>query len=251
MKTIGIVCEGDRDYDMITSVICHFTGQQYRFLWLQPNHEFGTELGQGWKGVLRWCRSRSEALEEYLNGISPNVDLLIIQMDADVARCEAEVFCHRIPVGCDGQGIEDPLNCSIAKAGKCIQVLPPNSVCDGQAESRAAYLKSVLLELLNDPANCPVVVTIPCDSTDAWIVAAYEKEMQNIEELSDPWGTIIARKKDYHGVRIPGRKKSRAPYRKMIDTVCVKWESVKMKCPQARIFERCVYEVLEDLCRHA
>lgn len=90
MKTIGIVCEGDRDYDMIAETILRFTGQEFKFHWLQPNPEFGTEFGAGWKGVWRWCATKSGILDHYLKGITPAVDLLIVQMDADVARCEHE-----------------------------------------------------------------------------------------------------------------------------------------------------------------
>ena len=237
MKTIGIVCEGDRDYDMITGTILHFSGQEFRFLWLQPNPEFGTEFGAGWKGVWHWCATKTGILENYLKGITPAVDLLIVQMDADVARCEHEAYCKKVPIDCVGQSIEDPLNCNLARRSGCLQPLPPNSVCNGDPKSRADYLSGVLSELLGLQEESPVVITIPCDSTDTWIIAAFEKDIQNPETLESPWDNVIARKKDYHGIRIHNRKKARQPYFAMIEHVCENWEAVKEKCPQAVAFE--------------
>lgn len=48
-----------------------------------------------------------------------------------------------------------------------------------------------------------IIVTIPCDSTDAWIVAAYD-DYDNVEQIIDPWKNIIAKAKYYHDVRVRG-----------------------------------------------
>ena len=48
-----------------------------------------------------------------------------------------------------------------------------------------------------------IAITIPCDSTDAWVVAAYDGT-DDIETQEDPWKTIIAKKKTYHGIRVRG-----------------------------------------------
>lgn len=245
MKTIGIVCEGDRDYDMIAETILHFTGQEFKFRWLQPNPEFGTEFGAGWKGVWRWCATKSGILDHYLKGITPAVDLLIVQMDADVARCEHEAYCSKVPIDCAGQATEDPLNCGIAKKSGCLQPLPPNSVCDGNPQSRVDYLSGVLSELLVLQEDSPVVITIPCDSTDTWIIAAFENDIQNPEVLESPWDNVITRKKDYYGIRIPGKRKAKQPYLAMIEQVCENWETVKEKCPQALAFELSVQRIFD------
>ena len=243
MKTIGIVCEGPRDKEMLESTIMHFMDCEYNFSWFQPNPEFGEELGAGWKGVWRWCENYAEILNEFLTGVVPNVDLLIIQMDADVARCEREIYCTSIDVDCPVQGTEDPLNCSVAKAGNCAQELPPNCRCDGSEKSRIEFLSSVLSDALQFDEQMPVVITIPCDSTDAWILAAFEEDLSEIESIDDPW-SIITLKKDYHGIRIPGRKKQKEPYRALINHVCREWETVKAKCPQSQLFENKVRSVL-------
>ena len=101
MKKIGIVCEGERDYDMLTASIDFFLAGEVNYLWLQPNPDFGTDLGAGWKGVIHWCQEYSEFLYDYLNGMTPKVDFLIVQMDADVARSEKEIFCYNVKTNCD------------------------------------------------------------------------------------------------------------------------------------------------------
>ena len=240
MKTIGVVCEGDRDYEMITETITHFMNEEYHYYWLQPNPEFGTENGNGWKGVWRWCISHSGNLGKYMRGITPAIDLIIVQMDADVARCEPEVYCHNIDISCPGQGHEDLLNCRIAKNNGCKQPLPPNSACDGTIQSRVVYLKSIIGGELCIQDGDPVVITIPCDSTDSWVVAAFEDDSIEPETMDSPWDNLIAKKKDYHGIRVPGRRKGKKPYAAMIEKVCDNWERVKQRCTQAYDFEESV-----------
>ena len=221
---------------MIKSVIACFIEDEYHTLFLQPNQEFGTDNGNGWKGVIRWLQYHNSDLEKYLSEITPSIDLLIIQMDADVARCEKEIYCSSVTVECDGQTIEDFLNCSIIKNKRCPQSLPPNSVCDGTPTERVSFLKQFLNSILVAHAGIHYVVTIPCDATDAWIVAAFEEEMDCLEQINDPWN-IISHNKYYHGIRIHGNKKSKKPYERLIDSVCEKWDFVKHKCPQAFQFE--------------
>ena len=123
--------------------------------------------------------------------------------------------------------------------------MPPNSVCDGYPQSRVDYLSGVLSELLVLQEDSPVVITIPCDSTDTWIIAAFENDIQNPEVLESPWDNVIARKKDYYGIRIPGNRKAKQPYLAMIEQVCENWETVKEKCPQALAFELSVRRIFD------
>lgn len=248
MKKIGIVCEGERDYDMLTAAIDFFLDGEVNYLWLQPNPDFGTDLGAGWKGVIHWCQEYSEFLYDYLNGMTPKVDFLIVQMDADVARSEKEIFCYNVKTNCDGQGIEDPLNCSLAKKKLCPQKLPPNSACNGEPDERVKYLRDILDTYLCKDDRVKYVLTIPCDATDSWIVAAFEDQVTDIEKIDSPWKDIIARGKNYHGIRIPGKNKSKRIYKILIEKVCEKWNSVKEKCPQALKFEndvKYIYSLIE------
>lgn len=245
MKTIGVVCEGDRDYDMIRNTIMLFMEQEYAFLWLQPHPVLGKDFGNGWKGVWKWCETHSGRISQYMNDVSPKMDLLVVQMDGDVARCEREVYCRSVDIQCIGQESEHPLNCSIAKAGGCAQALPPNPACDGSVTARVTYLKNLLSALLNDTGASPILITIPCDSTDTWIIAAYDASQKEPESIDDPW-KIITHSKDYFGVRIPSGKKSRRPYSALIEQVCKNWEQVKALCPQAKAFEEKIRQYISD-----
>lgn len=236
-KVVGIVCEGPRDYDMIRETVLRFTDQDILFLSIQPDNSISSPFGDGWKGVWRWCIENTGINSDYFYKINPHIDLLIIQIDADVARCEKEAYCKSISISCAGQLNEDPLNCSIAKTGSCPQTLPPNALCDGSINSRIEFLENVLKSGLCATDNAPVLFLVPCDSTDSWIIAALEESITEPETINDPWRTIIARGKFYHGVRIHGDKKSRDPYRQLIMQVCQNWDTVKKKCPQAAIFE--------------
>ena len=85
----------------------------------------------------------------------------------------------------------------------CPVVLP----CTDHEESVNGYmehLENLIGKWLNDLSDTCIV--IPCDSTEAWIVAAYD-ERENVEDIEDPWINIIAKKKAYHNIRIPGTQK--------------------------------------------
>lgn len=84
---------------------------------------------------------------------------------------------------------------------------------------------------------------IPCDSTDTWIAAAYE-ENADMETVNDPWSTIISRKKDFHGVKVPRHRKTKAVYGQFIPVVCERWDIIKAKCTQAADFERLLLQHL-------
>lgn len=247
MKTIGIVCEGPTDFEMITALIAHIFNEEMSYLPIQPDDELCTDFGNGWKGVIHWCREQSEYLYDYFEGVTPKVDLLIVQIDADVARAEKEIYCYNIKTDCEGQGEQDPLNCDFAKRKLCPQQLPPNSVCSGEPEERVKYLQGILNSYLLKDDRVHYVLTIPCDATDSWVMAAFEDEMTDIEHFVDPWKKHIAKKKDYHGIRIPGKKKSLPVYRILVEKVCEKWDIVKEKCPQALKFESDIRSVIDDI----
>lgn len=73
-------------------------------------------------------------------------------------------------------------------------------------------------------------------------MAAYE-DNENIEITEDPWTNIISRKKEYHGIRIPGHKKTKLVYDKFIPAVCENWELVTQHCSQAAYFDRKISEL--------
>ena len=86
-KVIGIAAEGPTDYLVLKTVIDTITGEDNRFLALQPK-----------------------------------IDVIIIQMDGDVVRKEKEVHCQCDSTDCEEKGKVFPLYCQKAKEGLCTSV---------------------------------------------------------------------------------------------------------------------------------
>lgn len=231
MKTIGFVCEGPRDLDLLEAVIEQILGEPIRALPLQPDESLVGDTGNGWKGVWRWCSEHGEMLDQYMHDATPQIDMLIVQMDGDVARKEKEVHCLCNKGHCADSGSVFPLQC---RKTDCPVQIPCGSHEPG-VSGQVEHLQNLLLNCFHGE-YVPIFV-IPCDSTDAWIAAAYE-EIEGIETIDDPWNSIISKKKEFHGVRVPGHKKTKTVYEKFIPTVCQNWEAVKSRCTQAADFER-------------
>ena len=239
-KTIGIVCEGPTDYILLKTVVDRISQQENHFALLQPEDDLMGNYGNGWKGVWKWCADHASFLDEYMCEITPTLDLIIIQMDGDVSRKEKEVhcLCHD-NLECEFRGSVSPLECSQIKENQCPITLP----CNAHGTPPQAYVDHLMVQIAtwlggDFHANkiCPV---IPCDSTDAWVVAAFETP-PDIEQLSDPWEQIISRSKQYHGIRIPGRKKNQVIYRQLAEKVGENWERVVEACREAARFDGCI-----------
>jgi hypothetical protein len=56
------------------------------------------------------------------------------------------------------------------------------------------------------------------------------------EMIIDPWSNIISLKKEYHGIRVPGHKKSASVYRRFMPQLSDNWDTVAEKCKSARVF---------------
>lgn len=232
MKTVGFVCEGPRDSDMLEAVLRHILNEDIFPLYLQPEMTLESDYGCGWKGVWTWCEKNGSMLDKYIDGATPQLDMLIIHMDGDVARKEREVHCRCFANTCEQSGKVFPLQCREV----CPIEIPCNSHEDG-ISGLVSHLQELILECFQ--GKFVPICFIPCDSTDAWIVAAFD-DIEDVEMIEDPWNTIISRKKDYHGIKVPGHNKSQRVYQKLIPVVCENWEKVKKKCSQAEMFEHYV-----------
>lgn len=233
MKNIGIVCEGPTDYVLLKGIVDFITGEDNHYLSLQPEDNLTGEYGNGWKGIWKWCTDHSEILERFMKDITPRLDMIIVQMDGDVSRKEKEVHCLCEKTECEWKGKVHPLLCGRIKQKDCPVKLP----CGTHEESIQGYI-SHLTQSIYSWLKCEdgICVVIPCDSTDAWVAAAYD-ELPDIELIKDPWMSIISKGKDYHGVRIPGHKKRLGIYRQFADHVCDNWDNVKRVCISAKQFE--------------
>lgn len=233
MRTVGFVCEGPRDSDLLEAVIQHILEEKIYPLYLQPEPSLTGQNGNGWKGVWKWCVKNGETIDQFVNGALPKIDLIVVQMDADVARKEREVHCLCYTKSCDKSGKVFPLDCTEENC-------PIDIPCISHTEGVKSYVEHLQRMLLaNFKGEYIPVCVIPSDSTDAWIVAAFDN-FEDVEKIQDPWNNIISRGKQYHGIRVPGHKKVKSVYDKMIPVVCSNWDIVKQCCSQANYFDELI-----------
>ncbi|MDY5112797.1 MAG: hypothetical protein SPE66_03680, partial [Bilifractor sp.] len=57
------------------------------------------------------------------------------------------------------------------------------------------------------------------------------------EKINDPWNNIISRSKEYHGIRIRGKKKSSKLYEKFVPVLQDNWTRVVKQCESAADFD--------------
>lgn len=80
MKTIGIVAEGPRDFELIAAVIDTITNEENSYQMIQPEPDMAGRFGNGWKGVWKWCETNQGSLNTYMNSLTPVLDFLVIHM---------------------------------------------------------------------------------------------------------------------------------------------------------------------------
>lgn len=234
-KVIGIVSEGPTDYLVLKSVIDKITGEENKYLALQPEADMMGRYGNGWKGVWKWCKETAP-LDVIMDSIQPRIDIVVIQMDGDVFRKEKEVHCQCVSTECIEKGKVFPLYCENVVEGMCPIEIPCISHADG-IEETINHGKRVLDETINVLDKSRIIIAIPCDSTDAWIVAAYD-DFENVEKIEDPWRSVIAKRKYYHDVRVRGDKKSINTYSIFVEHLVDNWNLVTEKCRSAKLLEQ-------------
>ena len=135
-----------------------------------------------------------------------------------------------------------PLYCKKVADRKCPVELP----CDSHAKGIPAMMEHGKIVLKAELANedmSHLTIIIPYDSTDTWVVAAYD-EINNVEKIEDPWEKIIAKGKYYHGIRVRGSKKSTNTYGIFSGKVAECWKKVTEKCKSAAILEQEIKRIL-------
>lgn len=239
-KVIGIVSEGPTDHMVIKAAIDRITGEDNRYLSLQPEPDMMGRFGNGWKGVWRWCKETT-SINMLMQEVQPVIDAIVIQMDGDVIRKEKEAHCLCKSTICEYKGRVFPLYCEKVKGEKCPVKLPCESHENG-IKGRMNHGMSILTEAIGEVDMSHIMIVIPCDSTDTWVVAAYD-DVDDVEVLTDPWKNIIAKRKLYHGVRVRD-KKNTYTYKNFSEKVVDQWSKVTQKCITAMFFEQEVKRVL-------
>lgn len=237
MKTIGIVCEGPTDFIVIKCIIDMLTGEENLYRKLQPEETLAGRNGNGWKGVVKWCRDNWDGRERLMHQVQPEIDFLVIHMDGDVSRKEKVVHCEcASSADCDRRGTVDPLDCD--KTPESRAACPIQLPCMDHGAPIGGYINH-LTHLISEgkPYRDDVCIVIPCDSIEAWIVAAYDKN-GDAEKIENPWETIISKRKTYHEIRVRGSSKNQRTFSDFADAVCENWSDVTRICESAYNFEQ-------------
>jgi hypothetical protein len=224
---IGVVAEGPTEMMLFKALINKLIPGSHHYYELQPpvsaTPGFGSH-GAGWKGVRGWCEEIGREFKElshFIRCLNPPLDMLIIQLDTDVAR-EPEV--------------------------NCMKPCPP-------IEETVVLLEKKLLEWIDEKTwSHKIIRCFPADNTEAWVLAAYDPQTAYHDPPDNPLECVekpdmiisnqayksprrlLKRKKDSRGKKKP--KKDQRTYRELIPTVLERWEDVKSICSQASRFEQ-------------
>lgn len=241
MSNIGIVCEGPTDYIIIKEIVDKITGENNFYVQLQPEPDLTGQYGNGWKGVWKWCADNAMDKEKLMKDIEPILDMLLIQMDADVSRKEKAAHCWCESTKCEYKGKNNPIKCDVKMETRvaCPVVLPCSDHA-GDVHGYMEHLEGLIGKWLYDLRDTCIV--IPCDSTETWIVAAYD-EIEGVEDIEDPWTNVIAKKKTYHNIKITNSQKRQKLFKEFAKVVCSNWKNVTRLCASAKKFEENIMDL--------
>lgn len=235
---IGIIVEGSTDSLLLKEIINKLCPGEHEYKVLQPvdmGESFG-EMGTGWKGVRRFC---IDAIGKSWGGVfefidSFEFDLLIIQIDADVAS-ETDLQ----------EGIERPV-------ADVLQSCPPIGPTIEKLKRVVAKWWSV-----DEVASLPsqLIFAIPAQDSENWLFAALfpddELCQQATYECIHPQGRqhpgYLLTLREYGRIlrRSSGKiKKSRVRYERVLPDVNRGWERACQICTQAQIFNDSILGIL-------
>lgn len=235
MMNVGIICEGSTDYIILKEIIDKITEEDNNYFLLQPEADLIGKNGNGWKGVWKWCMDHSAIKEKFMKEAEPVLDILVIQMDGDVSRKEKEVHCWCESTVCRNKGVSNPIECITSDESRdACPVILPCSDHENSINGHMLHLENLIGRLLKDLKDTCIV--IPCDSTESWIVAAYD-EIEKVEEIENPWINVISKKKTYHNIKVSGTQKRQKLFKQFAEMVCLKWGKVTELCISAKKFE--------------
>lgn len=216
---IGIVAEGPTDIIVLEALLDSLIPGNHRFIELQPLNP--PERINGWKGVRDWCYNRD--IEEFMSEANGDpIDLLVIQIDADIAE-ENDLQ----------DGIETPVQ-------NVSRPCPPISVTARQLE------QVVLGWMKRDRLPDNVILAIPSQDMENWTFAALFPE----DDLCGKLDYECIRKGNNrpvyklttkaYGKHLKSRgseiKKNKRAYQKLAPKIVENWKQVRDICSQAEKF---------------
>lgn len=230
MYSVAMICEGDADREILKAILDRYL-DDYQLTPIQPPlSDFGGdggELGNGWKGIRRWCQQEAPVGGGPLRVVLMNHDLVVIQVDADVAN-------------------EHDSGIVLSEDARC----PPPSVFADPV--RAAVLK--WLGISSAPTG--LVLCVPAMATETWaLVALFPESLdgagspsciecdedikQKLRKLGKALDPKLATSK---AGRIVNHARG---YRAVAERITEAWPRVAGRCAEAARFDRDLLRRLE------
>ena len=220
-RTVGLVCEGGSDVALFAAFVRALWPAVGRVLPLQPQldaltgHAVGTA---GWTGLRAWCKENAGKLDLVLDpGIGDPLDLLVIALDADIAREALAVEATPTPASTH---------------------LP-------------TQLRAQIADWLGvgaDGLPAEVVVSTPTMAVEAWVIAALFRSQRAPEANAEPAKFLVQRRKLAMDPARPHKvRKPPESYRAFAAALAAQLTHVRKRCPEA---ERTAHAI-EELRRAA
>ena len=217
---IALISEGPTDLIVIEAALKAILQRPFYLQLLQPEPT-RPDLGAGWGGVFKWCRSFQSGGYATLMA-DPKLelfDVIVLHLDADVAHT------HYADYG----GV-------FAAAAEGLSVLPCAQPCPPAADT-VMQLRAVVLDWLGLSALGPqAVLCIPSKASEAWLAAAVLPESHPLHahiECNLNLEVALSQLPKVQRIR-----KNQREYRSYEQTITRAWPQVCLLCEQAETFQR-------------
>jgi hypothetical protein len=220
---IGFVVEGPTDFVILESIAGHLLGErEYEPVAIRPllSDAFAAVSGGGWTEVYFWCRQTAAQAGGTVRNdpLFDTFDLLVIQLDADVAEKKYS----------DDQRITDAPGDL-----PCEQPCPP-------ASATTNMLRKVVLGWMGE-VEVPVktVLCTPSKALETWVLVALFPQNRfsrsaNLECRANPDAQLQAQPLVERLIR--AGKKDIARYRERAANLAQVWPDVRQRCSEAERF---------------
>ena len=218
---VAFVMEGPTDYvTLCAAVRAMLNGRDFEptAIWPELDENLAAQSGGGWGGVYRWCRQAAEQAGGAVrnNPIFAFHDVLVIQVDADVARRNYSDY-----------KITDAPNNDLPCEKGCP---PPNATTDA--------LRAVILGWLNENTVPPgSVLCTPSKNIETWVLVALfpNDEYAKKANIECRWDSQVRLRK--HGLIKSGQKLI-VSYQANMGRMKDAWPTVRAKCTEAERFSK-------------
>lgn len=239
---IGVVSEGATDYSLINEIVCMILDKDENCLKLQPVQN---GIKPGWYGVIRFCREeiRSRGLIGFLNKVNSHpIHAVIVLVDGDQYD-ESTLYCaaNDTRYCTKFQSLNSCYSFRTIGGGysRCIDVPEKEKVSALPIAKRVATMRGLVLKWCGLSHDDPkLIISIPCDMIESWIVASIESGDQidgkPIEEYPHIYDEYICANSYYNGW--PTNLGKESFFNRFTNEVVNHWDQVRQRCPQADKF---------------